>query len=96
MKSNERSGWTVEFAHTATNQLDKLDPLIASRIFGYLRRLETDLDPTSVAKPLKGSRSMLSRLRVGDYRVICKLDGESFTVLVLCLAHRKKIYHMSY
>ena len=96
MKSNERSGWTVEFAHTAPKQLDKPDTPIASRIFDYLRRLETDLDPTSVAKPLKGSRSMLSRLRVGDYRVNCKLDGESFTVLLLCLAHRKKIYRMPF
>ena len=43
-------------------------------------------------KPLKGQYKGLYRLRVGNYRVIYKIDKEKITILVIRIGHRRDIY----
>jgi mRNA interferase RelE/StbE len=34
----------------------------------------------------------LWRYRVGDYRLICRIDDQAVTILVLEIGHRREIY----
>jgi mRNA interferase RelE/StbE len=34
----------------------------------------------------------LWRYRIGDYRLICKIEDQSVTILVLEVGHRREIY----
>ena len=43
-------------------------------------------------KPLKGKYKGLYRLRVGNYRVVYRLNKEEITILVIRIGHRKDIY----
>lgn len=49
-------------------------------------------NPRSLGKGLTSDKVGLWRYRVGDYRVICKIEDETITVLVLAVGHRKNIY----
>ena len=46
----------------------------------------------SKGKALTGKLSGLWRYRVSDYRIICKVEGKTITILVLDIGHRKEIY----
>jgi mRNA interferase RelE/StbE len=41
---------------------------------------------------MKGNFAGLCRYRVGDYRIICRIEDDILTVLVLKIGHRKNIY----
>jgi len=43
-------------------------------------------------KPLKGEYKGLYRLRVGNYRVIYKVDNDQLIILVIRIGHRGNIY----
>jgi len=85
--------WSVEFTVDAARDLRRLDPQVAREILSYLRkRIATDDDPRRFGKALRGEKQGLWRYRVGDYRLICLVEDEKLTVLVLRAAHRKEVY----
>ncbi len=48
------------------------------------------LDPIGFGKPLRYSLKGFRRLRVGDYRIVYRIDG--YNVIITAIKHRKKIY----
>lgn len=50
------------------------------------------LDPRAPGKALTGRFSGLWRYRVGDYRIICKIEDDRLVVLVVEVGHRRDIY----
>lgn len=85
--------WSVEFTRSAQKQLRKLDKPAAARIARYLRqRIATTDNPRRLGKALTGERGELWRYRVGDYRLICKIEDQRVTVLVLEVGHRREVY----
>lgn len=86
--------WKVEFSLEANRELDKLDAQHAKRILKFFReRVTKREDPRSIGKPLQGSRlGEFWRYRVGDYRLICKIEDDRLLVLVLRIGHRREIY----
>ena len=86
--------WKVELSATADRELSKLDPQHRKRILKFLQERIAKLDnPRSLGKPLQGSRlGEFWKYRLGDYRLICKLEDERLLVLVLRVGHRKEIY----
>jgi mRNA interferase RelE/StbE len=50
------------------------------------------VDPVSFGKPLRFTLKGYRRLRVGDWRVICRLDPAQKIVVILAIKHRKDIY----
>ena len=85
--------WTVEFQKSAAKQLRALDSSVQQRIVRYLRErvLEAE-DPRKLGKALRGDKGDLWRYRVGDYRIICRLEDEVLVILVLEVGHRREIY----
>ena len=85
--------WQVKFSETARRQLDKLGKQTQRDILKYLKkRIETVEDPQRYGDPLRRSLSGLWKYRVGDYRLICEVQQEKIVILVLAVAHRRKVY----
>jgi mRNA interferase RelE/StbE len=85
--------WTIEITRTAEKQIKKLDTTAQKSIVRFLRdRLKSAEKPRQWGKPLHGDKQGLWRYRVGDYRLICDIQDEKITVLVLEVAHRKDVY----
>jgi mRNA interferase RelE/StbE len=62
-------------------------------IIRFLReRVQPSDNPRQWGKPLHGDKGGLWRYRVGDYRLICDVQDERITVLVLRVGHRKDVY----
>jgi mRNA interferase RelE/StbE len=86
--------WAIEFSETARRQLDKLDRPVTNRIFKFLsQRVAPLANPRTIGEALKGERfGELWRYRVGDYRLIAKIEDERLVVLILLVGHRREIY----
>ena len=85
--------WKVEFENAAKKDLKKLDRQAQKNILQYLRnRIVTDEDPRRFGNPLSKNLSGLWKYRIGDYRLICKIQKGKMVVLVLRVGHRSKIY----
>ena len=85
--------WQIEITRTAEKQIKKLDPASQQSIVRFLRdRLKPAADPRQWGKPLHGDKRGLWRYRVADYRLICDIQDEKITILVLRVGHRKDVY----
>jgi mRNA interferase RelE/StbE len=86
--------WNVELSVEVDRALSKLDAQHAKCILKFLhQRLAKVDDPRSIGKALRGSRlGEFWKYRVGDYRLICKIEDNRMIVLVLRVGHRKEIY----
>lgn len=85
--------WIIEISRTAEKQIRKLDRKAQEGIIRFLReRVQPAEDPRQWGKPLRGDKRGLWRYRVGDYRLICDIQDEKITVLVLAVGHRKDVY----
>ena len=84
--------WSVELAESAERDLGKLDPQHRKRILKFLyERVATLDDPRRIGKALRGSKlGEFWKYRVGDYRLICKIEDNRLIVLVLRIGHRKE------
>lgn len=86
--------WSVELSESADREFGKLDAQHRKRILKFLHGRVAKLDdPRSIGEALHGSRlGEFWKYRVGDYRLICKLEDDRLIVLVLRVGHRKGIY----
>ncbi len=80
----------ITIEREALDNLKKLDGSIRLRIKKFIdQRLR--LDPRSCSTLLVGNKN-IARARVGDYRIIFKLDNLEKTILIIDVNHRSKIY----
>lgn len=85
--------WTVEFDESAAKELRRLDKPIQREILTYFRqRIATEEDPRRFGKPLARDLAGLWRYRVRDYRMVCSIEDQTLTVLVVRVSHRKDVY----
>jgi mRNA interferase RelE/StbE len=86
--------YSVELSESADRELGKLDAQQAKRILKFLHERVAKLDdPRSIGEALHGSQlGEFWKYRVGDYRLISKIEDDRLLVLVLRVGHRKEIY----
>jgi len=86
--------WRIDFDPAADRELAKLDPQTARRILSFLNgRLAKLEDPRTIGEGLKGDRlGAFWKYRVGDYRVIVRIEDYVLLILVLRIGHRKNVY----
>jgi mRNA interferase RelE/StbE len=86
--------WKVRLSSAAQRTLDQLDPPVAKRVLTFLHERVESLDsPRSIGQPLKGSRlGEFWKYRVGDIRVIARIEDSSIEVLVVRIGNRREIY----
>ena len=85
-------GWRVEFSRRAEKELAAINKPDALRIVGYLERVEKLHDPRLRGKALSAGMSGLWRYRVGDWRVLCRIEDGLLVVLVVRIGHRSTVY----
>ena len=84
--------WQIKVLKRAEKALEKLDNSNKLKIVQYLDVIKKLKEPHSKGKALTGKLVGLWRYRVGNYRIICEIDGKTITILVLDIGHRKEIY----
>lgn len=85
--------WTIEFVPDAVKDLAKLGTTAAGRIVKTLeQRIAALDDPRSLGAPLKGEHDGYWRWRIGDYRVIGRVEDERITILIVRIGHRREVY----
>jgi len=82
--------YTVVFARSARKELESLSPTLADRILSRIESLPAQPRPSGCRK-LRGEQN-LWRLRVGDYRVIYRVDDQQVLVDIIAVRHRKDAY----
>ena len=85
--------WRIEFDRDAARQLRKLAVPVRDAIRAYLRdKVATTLDPERFGKPLGAGLKGLWRYRVGDYRIVVRIERGKLVVMVVAVAHRSVVY----
>ena len=72
-----------------SKDIPKLNKTTRNRI---RRAIENRLSnhPEQYSEPLRKTLKRYRKLRVGDYRIVLKIDGQ--VILILAICHRKDVY----
>lgn len=86
--------WKIELHPGAEKELDKVGSVAARRILRFLHDRIASLDnPRAVGQALKGSElGEFWKYRVGDYRVIARIEDSVVTIFVVRIGDRKSVY----
>jgi mRNA interferase RelE/StbE len=86
--------WKIELHDDAERALEKLDPQVARRIYAFLfLRLAKLDDPRLIGEALHGPKfGEFWKYRVGDYRILARIEDKILRVLVVKVGHRREIY----
>ncbi len=85
--------WTIEYDVRAVKELKKIDRQMQRTILDYLDERIAPLDnPRKFGKRLSSNYVGLWRYRIGDYRVICRIEDQKLAILVLRIRHRGAVY----
>ncbi|MCD6321920.1 MAG: type II toxin-antitoxin system RelE/ParE family toxin [Clostridiales bacterium] len=83
----------VEYTRTAKKRLKKMDRKIAALILTYIEeKLVGCENPRLYGKALQGNLSDKWRYRVGDYRILAKIQDDIVIITVIEVGHRKDIH----
>lgn len=84
--------WKIEFDKKAKKEFANLDKPTQKQIDKFLLKLMKSANPRQLGEPLKGNLKSFWRYRVGNYRLICTIQDNIVTVLVLRVQHRREVY----
>jgi mRNA interferase RelE/StbE len=86
--------WKVEVSEEAERQLGKLDRQVAKRIVKFLNeRIACLENPRSIGEALHGLKfGEFWKYRVGDYRIVVRIEDKILRVLVVKVGHRREVY----
>lgn len=84
--------WIVRISETAVKELSRLGSTEQKTILEYLKeRIQNCDNPRLFGKALRHTEK-LWRYRVGKYRLICSIQNEIYTVLVVKIGKRDSVY----
>jgi mRNA interferase RelE/StbE len=85
--------WTIEFDPRARKELRALGSTDRSRVVRFLNeRVAGSADPRQQGKALTGDLAGVWRYRVGDIRILVRLEYDRLIVLVVEIGNRRDIY----
>ncbi|MFD2646717.1 type II toxin-antitoxin system RelE/ParE family toxin [Devosia albogilva] len=87
------SRWTIGFEPRADKDLQRLSSTDRARVLRYLAERVAPLDdPRQLGKALKADFAGAWRYRVGDIRIITRIEFDQVVVVVLAVGHRGEVY----
>ena len=87
--------WKIEWDDRARKELRKLDSFVQKEILSYLcLRVMASNNPRLFGQSLSRNKAGLWRYRVGNYRIICRIEDDALVIFVLGVGHRKEIYEV--
>lgn len=85
--------WKIEVLPEAAKELKKLDRAVTARIIKTLeQRIAVLDDPRTLGSALVGEHAGYWRWRIGDYRVVARIEDERVLILVVRVERRRVIY----
>ena len=85
--------YSVELSPKSKKILNKLDNPVRKRIVKWIREnLVNCENPRLHGKALNGNLSGNWSYRVGDYRIIAKIEDDKILITVIDIGHRRQIY----
>ena len=85
--------YALVYSKEALKDLKKLDSSVSRVFYAWLKKnIDGCSDPRIHGKGLTANRSGQWRYRVGNYRIICKIEDDKVIVLVLTIGHRSTVY----
>ena len=85
--------YSVETTARFDKEFKKLDRYTQRMIKGWIdKNLVGTENPRQYGKGLTANRSGQWRYRIGDYRLICQIDGNLLIILALSVGHRREVY----
>ena len=85
--------YALVYSKEALKDLKELDNSVSRVIYAWLKKnIDGCSDPRIHGKGLTANRSGQWRYRVGNYRIICKIEDDKVIVLVLTIGHRSTVY----
>lgn len=85
--------WRIEFAPDAAKELKKLGRAEAGRILRALEERIAPLDdPRALGAPLVGEHAGYRRWRIGDYRVVARIEDARVVIFGVRMEHRREVY----
>jgi mRNA interferase RelE/StbE len=87
-------GFEIEFDPDALKDLKKLDRPVQQRLLGFLKTRVAALDnPRELGEALAGAKlGNYWKYRMGDWRIICDIQGRRIVVRVLRVGSRREVY----
>jgi mRNA interferase RelE/StbE len=82
--------YAVEFLPSAARAFAKLDRAVQRRLAQRIDRLAREPRQGDV-RMLRGADDVW-RLRVGDYRVLYRIEDDRLVILVVKIGHRRDVY----
>lgn len=83
---------TIEYAHSAIQDLRLLDPAVRQRVLQKLDWFFAQEHPLSFAKPVKNLLPITHRFRIGDLRVLVALIKVGNKLIVVAVRRRDSAY----
>ena len=84
--------WTLEVSDQARRQLRKIDIGQADRITRVMTDVALLDNPRQRGHALVGDYAGHWRYRIGDYRVIAKIEDGRMVIIVIAVGHRREVY----
>lgn len=85
--------WVYQFEDRALRELKRLGKTDQERVLRYLKqRVVASGDPKAFGKSLRHQLAGLWRYRIGDVRMICRIEDARLVVLVVKVGHRRDVY----
>lgn len=82
--------WRIEFVPEAAKELKKLDRTAAARTLKTLEeRIAVLGDPRTLGSELVGEHAGYWRWRIGDYRVVARIEDARVLILLVRVAYRR-------
>ena len=82
----------VILSDAAKRQLKKLNKPIRERISKYIDEVASLANPRARGKGLSGNLSEYWSYRVGDYRIIARIQDNILQIEVVKVGHRRDVY----
>ncbi len=82
--------YAVEFLPSAAKTLSNLDDAVRRRIARRIDRLA--VEPRGGGAILLRGAEDVWRCRVGDYRILYRVEDERLVILVIRIGHRRDVY----
>ena len=82
--------YRIEFASSAVREFKALERPVQRRIATRIDALAANPFPPDVKK-LQGAPDYY-RIRVGDYRVIYRIEGRRVAIVIVKIGHRRDVY----
>jgi mRNA interferase RelE/StbE len=86
--------WTIEITDDADRDLEALGSVIRKRVLKFIfEKLAISENPRSLGAPMKGPDfNHTWRYRVGDYRILARIEDELIIIYVVGVGHRREVY----